>query len=148
MEMLLVRTATGLRGWTGDDQVQYDKMRRKLAAMEPGETCRLEFSVPRNIGHHKRFMQLVVTVAECSEVYDNKRKAMTAVKVAAGHCDFMPDPKSGLLIPVPKSISFANMEQMEFDVFYQDAVNSVLKYVLPAMDRVSFERALELVVNF
>lgn len=148
MEMLLVKAAHGLRGWTSADQQGYDRMRRRLAHMEPGECCRLEFSVPRNIGHHKKFMALVATVAEYSEVYDNKRKALTAVKIAAGHCDFMPDPTSGLLIPVPKSIAFANMEQGNFDEFYQDAVNSIIKHILPAMDRVSFDRALELVVNF
>lgn len=148
MEMLLVKMPGSLRGWTAADQRAYDKFRRRLAAMEEGDCFRLAFSVPRNLAHHKKFMALVAVVAEYSEVYDSQRKALTAVKVAAGHCDFMPDPTSGLLIPVPKSISFAAMEQVEFEEFYSDAVNAVIKHVLPHMDRAAFEEALEMVVRF
>jgi uncharacterized protein DUF1367 len=148
MQMLLMRTPAGLRGWTAEDQQTYDRFRRRLAHMENGECFKLEFSVPRNIEHHKKFFALVSLIAETSDVYDNRDKALTAIKIVAGHCDFVPHPESGELIPVPRSISFANMDQLEFDEFYENAVNGVLKHLLPAMTRLAFDEALDRVVRF
>jgi len=148
MQMLLVKMAHGLRGWTTEDQIAYERFKRRLAAMEAGECFQLEFSVPRHIAHHKKFWALVSLVAEMSDIYDNRDKAVAAVKIAAGHCDFVPHPNGEELVALPKSISFAAMDQVEFEAFYGNAVNGVLKHLLPAMDRVSLERALELVVQF
>lgn len=146
--MLLVRTPQGLRGWTIHDQQAYQKLKRRLATMEPGECFRLEFSVPRNVAHHKKFWALVSVVADTSDIYDNREKAVAAVKIAAGHCDFVPHPVSHELMALPKSISFAAMDQVEFEVFYDAAVNGVLKHLLPTMNRVSLDEALDRVVQF
>ena len=44
----------------------------------------------------------------------------------AGFCEFVPG-ADGRLMAVPKSTSFSNMDQAEFDRHYQNAVTQVLK---------------------
>lgn len=146
--MFLVKTPGGLQGYTAEDQRKYQKFKRRLALMEPGECFQLEYRVPRNLKHHKKFRALVALVAEHSEVYDNEDKAVFAIKVAAGHCDFIVHPLTGELTAAPKSISFAAMDQSDFDVFYENAVNGVLKHILPTMTRISFDEALDQVAQF
>jgi hypothetical protein len=60
----------------------------------------------------------------------------------------VPNPVNGELMALPKSISFAAMDQVEFEAFYDNAVNGVLKYLLPTMNRVSLDEALDRVVQF
>jgi hypothetical protein len=67
---------------------------------------------------------------------------------AAGHVDFVPHPETGELIAVPKSISFANMDQPAFDEFYERAVSGVIAYVCPHMTRVGLDEAIEMVGQF
>lgn len=148
MEMLLVKTERGLRGDTPAMQAAYEKFKRRLLTMRPGACFKLVITIPRNPKHHRKFMALVALVAETSETFDNLDKALCAVKVAAGHCDFIANPETGELIAVPRSISFANMDQEEFEVFYTNAVNGILKHLLPTMTRIEFDEALERVVNF
>lgn len=148
MEMLLVKTETGFRGYTAAIDRDYQRCRRHLKRMKLGAMVRMGFSTPRHLKHHQKFIMLASLVAETSETFDNLDKALCAVKVAAGHCDFIANTETGELIAVPRSISFANMEQEEFDVFYQNAVNGVLKHLLPTMTRIEFDEALERVANF
>lgn len=148
MDILVIKTPRGLRGWTPADQKAYAKFKRFIDALAMGEMFQLDFSVPRNLAHHKKFFALVGLLAEMSDVYDNKDKALAAIKIAAGHCEFIPNPLSIELIALPKSISFAEMDQLAFDAFYENAVNGVLKFLLPTMNRVDFDAALEQVVQF
>lgn len=113
-----------------------------------GEVITAEIKKQRNIKHHRKFMALCQVVAEYHPVFDNTDKAMVAIKVVAGHCEWQPNPLTGELMPVPKSISFASMDQLAFDQFYQNAVQGVLSHVLPQLDERSIEAAVEEVVRF
>lgn len=146
--MYLIKTARGVHGMSEDDHKAWVKFKNFLAKMEPGESFQLEYKRPRNLQHHRKFMALVAVCSQYSEVYDNHEKALIAVKIAAGHCDFVPHPISGELVALPKSISFANMDQTDFESFYEAAIQGILKHVLKTMDRDSLDHAVDLIVRF
>lgn len=102
----------------------------------------------RNLQHHRKFFALLTVIAENSDTFDNTDKALAGVKLAAGHVDWIPHPATGELVPVPRSISFASMDQSGFDLFWDRALSAVIKHILPAMNRVSLDRAIDAVMDF
>lgn len=148
-DVTVVKTSSGdLRGFGEDNDRAYKRFKAWLKRMEPGEFFTFSYKRQRNIKFHRKFFALVTFVAENSDTYDNKEKALVAIKLAAGHCDFLPDPKGGGLIAVPRSISFTEMDQDQFDAFYEAAVNGVLAHILPYMNRVALDQAVEEVARF
>lgn len=147
MKAVLVKTPTGLRGSTPDDQEAWAKFRRKLETMRPGAYMRFEWSTPRNGAHHNKLFALLQLIAENSETFDTKAKALTAVKLAAGLFDLMVNPVTGEIVPVPQSISFEAMGQEEFEAFYSNAIDAVLQHILPQLDRAKADQLLDMIVE-
>ena len=52
----------------------------------------------------------------------------------------------GKIILEPDSISFDSMSQEDFESFYSDSIDAVLKYIIPGTDRKGLEE--EIVLNF
>ena len=147
MKAVLISTANGLRGSTPTDHEAWEKFKRKLKTMKPGTWLRFDWSRPRNGPHHRKLMALLSLVSENSEVYDTTEKALIAVKLAAGYFDPAIDPRTGEIIPIPKSISFDAMDQDEFDIFYEAALQGVVEVILPTMTRETAGELLEMVVS-
>ena len=102
----------------------------------------------RNIKLHRKFFGLLSVIASYSDVYDNTDKALVAVKLAAGHVDWIAHPDGKALVPVPKSISFASLDEDSFSKFYSNAIDAVLKHILPQMDEQSLNAAVNDVLSF
>ena len=147
MKTMLIKTPSGLRGATPDDQDAWAKFKRKLETMRPGNWMRFEWSTPRNGPHHRKFMALLNLITENSETYNTVDKALVAVKMIVGHCDPATDPKTGEIIQVPKSISYDAMPQEEFEAFYSAAIDGVLQYILPQIDKDTADRLLEMIIE-
>ena len=107
-----------------------DTARRFAERVRIGDLVELEGRQPRNLAHHRKFWSLMTWTAENAEGFETAEQVCHTVKVLMGHCDFVPDGK-GALVAVPKSISFAAMDQTAFDAFYKGAVSAVLR-LLPA----------------
>lgn len=147
MKAMLLRTPTGLRGATPEDQAQYSKFRRKLETMKPGKWLRLEWSSPRNGPHHRKMFALMSLVAENSETYNTTEKALVAVKLAAGYFEPVPDPRTGEIVPVLHSVSYDAMDQEAFEKFYSAALDGVLQVILPTMPRETAEHLMDMIVE-
>lgn len=113
-----------------------------------GEVIKAEVTKPRNYQHHKKLMALCQLIAENSEVYDTVEKALTGLKIATGHVDFVPHPGTGELVAVPKSISYSTMDQVDFAEWYEKAVAAACKYMVPQMTRMAAEEALDAVAGW
>lgn len=92
-----------------------------------GETYEATIIKPRNIAFHRKFFALINMVYENQEVYtsiDHLRRDLT---IASGfyeqHKTF-----TGQTRTEPKSISFANMKQEDFDKLYSAFIVSIGKY--------------------
>jgi|TARA_X000001388_G_scaffold25071_2_gene17491 hypothetical protein len=95
-----------------------------------------ELKQPRNLKHHRLFYALMRKVFENQERYENLESMITAIKIGIGHADEYPM-KDGNVCYVPKSISFENMKQPEFNEFFDRAVNLIIKTIIPDMDKES-----------
>jgi hypothetical protein len=145
----LIKTPAGLHGMTEPDHEAWLKFKAWLDKLQPGECIKLEYSKPRNLKNHRRFFALLSVVAEYSDIYDNVDKALVAVKIAAGHCDFEPNPITGELQAIPRSISWSGMDdEDDFKQFFNNAIQGVLTYILPALDEASLNAAVDKVIRF
>jgi hypothetical protein len=146
MKAVLVKTERGLRGSTPADHEAYTKLKRRLERMKPGTWFRMEWAVPRHGPHHRKLFALLALVADNSETYDTTEKALVAIKLVTGYADPVIDPRTGELTQVPQSIAYDSMDQDEFDRFYQAAIDGVLRFILPHLDRQTADHLLEQIV--
>lgn len=103
-------------------QKQWRRLWSNLLRLEPGEMVEVRTNQPRIGVYHRKHMLLESRVFEAQERFDNFEKGFRDwLKVGAGHCDWYPGPKGGVF-PVPKSISYHDMEQGAFEEFHHNAV--------------------------
>jgi hypothetical protein len=88
---------------------------------EPGEMVEIKTHRDRIGVVHRKHMALEQAVFESQERFQRFEDFRTWLKVGAGFVDWYPGPKGGV-VPVPKSISYAQCEQEEFDRFHESAV--------------------------
>lgn len=111
---------------------------RVLAGIKMGDTVAVEIKRPRNLRMHRLFWSLMQLVAENQEHYANAEEVAAAFKVATGHCDYVQTPRG--LVGIPKSISFAKMDQDAFRAFFDRALDYMVEHVIPGLDRKNLER--------
>tara|TARA_R100000900_G_scaffold116787_3_gene91748 strand:- start:967 stop:1386 length:420 start_codon:yes stop_codon:yes gene_type:complete len=91
-------------------------------------------SQPRNLKHHRLFYALMRKVFENQERFKTIDEMIIAIKVGIKHCDQYPL-KNGNVCYIPKSISFEKMEQLEFNEFFDRAINLIIKDIIPNTDK-------------
>lgn len=93
-----------------------------LMRMEPGEMATIRTHKARSGPFHRRHMAMEQAVFEAQERFtDFERGFRDWLKVGAGHCTWFPGPRGGVF-PVPKSISYTEMEDGEMRDFHDNAV--------------------------
>ena len=98
-----------------------------------------ELRMPRNVKHHRKFMAVLQAVYPHQDMwptFNSFRKAFTA---ALGHGEIV-TAKDGRKFIDANSISFAAMDQVEFDEFYARAIDFVLTKILPGVNSRDLER--------
>lgn len=134
-------------------------LRKNLSKLEPadneaiealkkwkqGTVVRCEVKRPRNYKFHKKGFALFNLVFENQEKYETIEDLITEIKLRVGHYEEHITMK-GVMVYVPKSISFGSMDEDEFNAFYNKAVNIVLKYFIPDTTREDLEH--EIALNF
>ena len=99
-----------------------DEGKEALDSIGQGEMVKVKITKSRNLRHHKKFFSMLHLVLDNQEKYPTLRHLLTAVKIEAGWYEDAPIEVSGKLVYLPSSISFAKMDQLEFDMFYNDAI--------------------------
>ena len=132
MKILLIKHLSSLK--PADDEAT-----EALKKWKQGDILRAEVSKPRNIGHHKKFFSLLNIVVDNQERFRNTSELLDAIKFELGHIDTRRK-MNGEFFQVPKSISFAKMNQLEFDKFYSKAIDVILLHVLPGVDKSDLEQ--------
>lgn len=75
--------------------------------------------------YHRKHMAMEQALFESQEKFDNFKQFRNWLKIGAGHCDWLPGPK-GAVVPVPRSISYAELEQGSMEVVH-DAMVAFLR---------------------
>jgi hypothetical protein len=108
-------------GLSQADKKSWVLFRKQLNELEYGEMCVIKTNMPRIGAYHRFHMKLEQTVFQSQERIESFEQFRNWLKVGAGFVDWMAGPKGGV-IPIPKSISYADCEEGEMRVFHNDAI--------------------------
>lgn len=126
------RTVSGL---SADDDAATSVLRK----IKVGDVVRVEVRRPRNLSAHRRFFALVNLVYTNSEKFPSPDVARRVLTCRAGHALPYIIESTGEVLLIPESISFANMDQDEFDAFWQRVVKVVCEEILPGVTEADIE---------
>lgn len=128
-----------------------------VAKKKNGAGLRGDFREIRNYGYHKKFFSLLGYAfdhwcpGEISCKYGAPEKSFETfrefVTVKAGYYVVTYNPDGGFKIK-PKSISFANMEQDEFERLYSNVVDVILKRILTNYRRADIDQVVMQVIGY
>lgn len=102
-----------------------------LSKLKINEVVRVNYSKPRNYEHHKKFRAMINLVFSNQDKYETEEDLIIELKLRAGHYKEHLTLR-GKVIYVPESLSFENCDQIEFEKFYNKAINICLKYFIKA----------------
>ena len=124
MDIYLVRTDAGLRAYTDED---YDKLHR----FKVGETVKASVVKPRNLAFHRKFFAMLRCGWDC--LTEQQRENMRSqdgyrqyVLIVAGFTDIIYDMHGNKFSEKAKSISFAKMDDTEFEKVYNRTLDVIL----------------------
>lgn len=141
-EIMLVKLPNGkLEGLSEADKLSYKRFKSRLNNLEAGELCTIDAKLPRNGKFHRRFFAMMNLGFDAWEpqrqhksykgmpVAKNFERFRSDVLILAGHYEqtFSLDGKLKL---EAKSISFASMQQPEFEAVYNSCLDILLADVL------------------
>lgn len=93
---------------------------KKIKLNEPFE---YEFKMPRNIRFHRKFFGLLNLVVDNTEIFKSVDDLRFIICMEIGYCDYITNPVTGEVVKKPKSISFAKMDNKEFEDLYNKAID-------------------------
>ena len=114
-----------------------------------GDTVKASVTKPRNVQFHKKYFAFLDCLhrsmdEELTQVYPTVENLRYVIMILIGQMDviILPD---GTQNKKPKSISFASMDELEFEQVYSASLDAGLKYFLKDISKEDFEREL---INF
>ena len=157
----LVKLPDGkLRGMSERDQVAYARFKSRLNNAEPGEIVEIEAKLPRNSKFHRKFFALLNLGFEHWEsgrkhktfkgqpVTKNFEIFREEVLILAGYFE-QTFTLNGDLKLAAKSISFAKMEEPEFNAVYSAVLDVLLnKVFITHKDRDEVNEIVEKIMGF
>lgn len=113
-----------------------------LAKLAANKWLLAEIRMPRNTKHHKKYFALLQAIFQHQDEYPTMRSLQRGMKKRLGFGEWV-TLKSGEREFIEDSISFASMDQTEFDQFYERAVQVILTEILPGVDSRDLEREVQ-----
>lgn len=88
----------------------------------------------RNPRHHRLAFAILRFVQTHCDLWEgaSTERILVALKIATGHVDTFVDKETGQAAYVPRSISFAAMDQTEFSKWFDDACRVIAQRWMPA----------------
>ena len=97
-------------------------------------------------GRKGKFFALLKIVYENQELYTSEAALLAAIKIATGHCVPL-TLVSGQKAFIPSSISFASMDQTEFEAFWEKVCTLVCAKIIPNLRREDLEAEIMSIVS-
>ncbi len=110
---LRINESCRLEGLTPADSRAYNRFKRKLAGLQPGDTISFEHRFPRSPRFHRLHFAMLGLVFDNQEQFANHDDFRKWVEVGAGHCQFVPGPQ-GRLVALPLSVAYDALDDSEF----------------------------------
>jgi len=99
----------------------------KLSKWSFGEILRAKVNKPRNARFHRKFFALLNVCFENQDKYDVFEDLRMEIQLKCGFYKEHVTTK-GQIIYTPKSIAFANMDEIEFSTLYDKAIDIIIKH--------------------
>lgn len=110
-----------------------------LRGIPNGTIVKATIKRPRNIRHHRLYWGLVSILFENQSRYATPEELSDVIKVATGHCTVI-QTGEGKEIRIPKSISFAKMDQDAFRQFFDRVVDLAVTRIIPNLSAADLRR--------
>ena len=117
----------------------FDNDLENIKKLPLNEVVEVEIKRKRNIKFHKKFFALINLVFQNQEVYTNIEHLRKDLIIASGHYELRHN-FEGVEITEAKSISFANMDELEFGELYNSLLDVIVKYF--RFDKIEIEENL------
>lgn len=118
MKILVVKTPSGLKPLYDSDYDNYSKIAL-------GEEFEIEYTKKRNIKFHRKAFALFKLAFENQSDYRNFNDLRYDLTIVAGYYDENVNKITGEVTKRAKSISFSQMDEIEFNEYYE-AVKDVI----------------------
>ncbi len=115
----------GLRGVDEKNHRRWVRFLKFVFSMEHGEIAQVATRMPRSGAFHRLHMAIEQAVFKAQERFTDFEQFRNWTKIGAGHVDWVPGAKGGI-VPLPRSISFANLDENEMREFH-DAMLAFLR---------------------
>lgn len=102
-----------------------------LRSVKEGDELLLTFKSARSIQQLKLYWSIIGFIIEHTNMFDNKNKASTALKIACGLVDTYIDAKTGEVFYVVRSIAIESMAQNDFNEFFDQACREITERWMP-----------------
>jgi len=138
MKVNLIKVNGGLFPSLPDDEAQIAKIKR-------GQVVQYEIKKPRNSKFHRKFFAMLQIAVDNSNY--NVECVLHALKLRIGHFTNMVL-KDGSQVYVPRSISFAAMDNDEFEIFYNRCSQAIIDMFLADLDEKTLENEVNRMLGF
>lgn len=98
---------------------RWQRFLRNLFSLEDGEIAEIGTRLPRSGPFHRLHMLIEQSVFQAQDRFTQFEMFRNWVKIGAGHIVWVPGAKGGI-VPLPKSISYMEMEEPEMREFHQN----------------------------
>lgn len=123
MKFLVQKTAYGLQPVFNSD---YEKL--KESKLKMGEVYEVEIKKKRNYEFHKKFFALINLCHDNQEHFDYFDDTREYLTIKAGYYRKIMMPNGNIQVRA-KSISFANMDEIEFEDLYQKTITAACNFI-------------------
>ena len=124
-----------------------DQDAEKLKPWKIGEILRAEIKKQRNGKFHRKLFALLNLAFENQEKYKTFEDFFVEIKLKTGHYREHVTTK-GKMIYIPKSISYSNMDELEFTVFYKKVINVIVENFMIGSTEEEIEKEVSLILSF
>lgn len=104
----------------------YPEGKERVAKLKADRVFRCDLKRARSPQHHRKFYALLNKTLENQDQFKSVETLLDAIKIEVGHAE-MRYKLNGETYWEPKSISFFNMDQDEFNSFYKLTMDAIRK---------------------
>jgi hypothetical protein len=122
MKLHVIKTQTGLKPAYDSDYEIYSKI-------PLNEVFEIEYRKPRNLLFHRKYFALMKLAFENQTDYRNLNDLRRDISIVAGYYDEVVNKVTGEVYKMPKSISFAQMDEIEFSELYERTKDVICKWL-------------------
>ena len=132
MRILVIKTHNGLKPVYESDLENYLKI-------PLNEEFEIEYTKKRNVKFHRKAFALFKLAFENQNEYNTLESLRRDLIITAGYYDEIANKLTGEVYKIPKSISFSNMDEVEFSELYEKIKDIICRWLGIANEQVEEE---------